>query len=131
MQHLQISCEIEALTLSLNLWTWLLENFPAQKEDYPEIRKVKDYVAQCPLCSYYVHCRNCPLKSCKFESDFEIWSLYVYDNGGWFFNQRKKVTKEEGLKAIKNIVNKMTAHLNKIMPPLMNVDDEGNISPNK
>ena len=76
--------EIQAIKESVELWTWLVDNFPAMKRKHPDFEsKYSKYSSRCPACEYYNYCDLCPLKDCcSATSDYAHRADFINCDGG-------------------------------------------------
>lgn len=108
----QISSEKEALELSIELWSWLVENFPKMKEDHPKFVDIYYWVESfCPMCEYHNICEECCLlgfcDTCEVQPGiYWIWAEYVY--GQVAFDKSKEI---EALEAAEKILETLENRL--------------------
>ncbi len=96
--------ELDAVSLSVELWHILVTDFPKTKEDSFLWDDVKDLANYCPMCEInccdeIIDCTSCILNYCyDHDSDFKKWLRYTSTGDG---------SESEALQAAKNILKKL------------------------
>lgn len=72
--------EKEAIEKSIKMWTWLADNYPANKDNYPGYvsEGIINCSCSCPCCEYYVGCKTCPLEARVKNGHLEcvLWDIW-------------------------------------------------------
>jgi len=102
--------ELQAINKSIEMWEWLFENFPKNKDAfdirYPE-SKINNYEQKCPLCHYHFYCSNCCL-----EEKFNCWNknhaFHKWNNYVKFSIGSKTKAKNAAKKILKKLIKRQT-----------------------